>query len=338
MLRHPSYQGLREDKKASSVVREATVALPTRKRVGRSTARDDHAEVAGIAISHPDRVVFPDPGATKLDLAQYYEVLAEHMLPHLRGRPLSLLRCPAGTAAKCFFQKHFGPGELKSLRRIEIEEHKGRVQYVMARNAPDLVALAQAGIVELHPWGSRADDLGRPDRLIFDLDPAPGVTWARVIETALALKERLEYLDLVSFVKTTGGKGLHVVVPLQRRALWQEAKEFARSLATRFVEAAPSLYTVSPLKRSRTGKIFIDYLRNDRGSTAVAPYSVRARPGAPVAMPIRWDEVTPDLRPEAYTLKTVPSLIARCADPWRNMPKRRQLISAAAMNSVKGRG
>jgi bifunctional non-homologous end joining protein LigD len=341
VLRHPSFQGLREDKSPKDVVRERTGASaetrdPVRKASDRKTApaaeRDNVA--AGVAITHASRVIFPDIGATKLDLARYYEAVGDVMVPHLRDRPLSLLRCPEGVGATCFFQKHFGKTELKSLSRVKVQERKGNMEYLVLQTTSDLVELAQHGIVELHPWGCRADDLERPDQMIFDLDPDPSVDWATVVETAHALKQHLEELGLTSFAKTTGGKGLHLVLPLQRKASWDEVKEFARAFAESVVEAAPSMFTANPLKRMRKGRIFVDYLRNDRGSTAVAPYSVRAREGAPVAMPMPWSEITRKLDPRRFTLRTAPALVAKRPDPWRDMSKVRQQITERARRAV----
>lgn len=342
LLRHPSFQGLREDKKPAEIIREkpdvtrASKPAPKSKpaRAAKSPAAGGPATVAGIAITHPDRLVFPKAKATKLDLARYYEIVADWMLPELRERPLSLLRCPEGIAEQCFFQKHFKSGELRALPRVTIEEKEGKHEYLMARTAGDLVALVQNGIIEFHPWGARGDDPEKPDRLIFDLDPASPAQWKRVVETALVIRARLKEIGLEFFAKTTGGKGLHVVVPLQRRASWDEAKEFTRALAESFVTAVPAQFTINPLKQKRAGKIFIDYLRNDRGQTAVAPYSVRARDGAGVAMPLAWDEVTAELRPGDFTLRTVPDLLRKRTDPWRDIAKIRQVITAAARRDL----
>ena len=341
VVRQASFQGLREDKRPTEVVRERAGAAASTKdpmpksasATNPSTATGD-STVAGVAITHASRVVFPDTGATKLDVARYYQAVAEVMVPHLRGRPLSLLRCPEGVADTCFFQKHFGKSELRSLERISVQERKGKVDYLVLRTARDLVELAQHGIIELHPWGCRADDIGRPDQVIFDLDPDPTVTWATVVDTALALKQHLEDMGLVSFAKTTGGKGLHVVVPLQRKASWNEVKAFAKAFADSVVAAAPSMFTANPLKKLRAGKIFVDYLRNDQGSTAVAPYSLRAREGAPVSLPMPWSEITKKLDPKRFTLRTVPALIAQRVDPWREMAKVRQFITERARRAV----
>ncbi len=340
VLRQPSFQGLREDKRPTDVVREgastagASNPVPKSNKGTAPAKAASDATVAGVAISHASRVVFADVGATKLDVARYYEAVADVMVPRVRGRPLSLLRCPEGVADTCFFQKHFGKTELRSLERISVRERKGKVDYLMLGTTRDLVELAQHGIIEIHPWGCRADDIDRPDQVIFDLDPDPGVGWAMVVDTALALKQHLADMGLVSFAKTTGGKGLHVVVPLQRKASWDEVKAFARAFAESVVAAAPALFTANPLKKLRTGKIFVDYLRNDQGSTAVAPYSLRAREGATVSMPIPWSEVTKSLDPKRFTLRTVPGLIAKRSDPWREMAKVRQTITERARRVV----
>ena len=341
VLRHPSFQGLRQDKDPKDVVRERTGATaetkdPVRKASDRKTtpAAERDNVVAGVAITHASRTIFPDMGATKLDVARYYEAVGNVMVPHLRDRPLSLLRCPEGVGATCFFQKHFGKTELKSLSRLSVQERKGKMEYLVLHTTSDLVELAQHGIVELHPWGCRADDLERPDQLIFDLDPDPSVEWASVVDTAHALKQHLEELGLTSFAKTTGGKGLHLVLPLQRKASWDEIKEFSRAFAESVAEAAPSMFTTNPLKRLRKGKIFVDYLRNDKGSTAVAPYSLRAREGAPVAMPMPWSEITKKLDPRRFTLRTVPALVSKRPDPWRDISKVRQEITERARRAV----
>jgi len=341
VLRHPSFQGLREDKKPTEITREKAVPAGSSKsaakpatRAGKAASTGTGASAAGITISHPDRVVFPKLGATKLDLARYYEAVAERMLPQIANRPLNLLRCPDGIASQCFFQKHFKPTELKSLPRVAVEESEGRHEYVMVRNAGDLLSLVQFGVIEFHPWGALGDDPDRPDRLIFDLDPDSPKQWKQVVETALVMRDRLKELGLDSFAKTTGGKGLHVVVPLQRRGGWDDAKAFTHAFAESFVQAMPSMFTVNLLKKHRAGKIFIDYLRNDRGQTGVAAYSVRARDGGTVAWPLDWSEVTPKLEPARYTLQTVPALLGKRKDPWAAMLKTRQQISAAARREL----
>lgn len=326
-LRHPSFRGLREDKPARTVGREGPVALASAAPIKKSADRDNI--VAGVVISHPDRGVFPDTRVSKIDLARYYESVAERMVPEIAGRPLSLLRCPEGIAGDCFFQKHFAHG-VESLRRVTIKEEHATREYLVLRDTHDLVALAQEGVIEVHPWGALADDPDSPDRLIFDFDPAPELPFAAVIEAAKALREMLARLELTSFVKTTGGKGLHVVLPLRRDVTWEELKGFAHAVALIVAENAPEHFTANPLKRERKGRIFVDYLRNGRGATAVAPYSVRARSGAPVAMPIRWDELDRRFKSDRYDVLTVPKLLrGRRSDPWADIGKVRQSIAAA---------
>jgi bifunctional non-homologous end joining protein LigD len=341
VLRHPSFQGLREDKSANSIGRERAVAVAgaaVAAAVKRSAAPAKSANtVAGVIISHPTRIVFPDNGITKLDLARYYDGVAEWIMPELVDRPLSLLRCPEGIGAECFFQKHFATG-VKGVRRVAIKEEHATRDYLVLRDTHDLIALAQEGIIEIHPWGSRADDPDAPDRLIFDFDPDPALPFSAVMEAAKSLRKMLARLKLTSFLKTTGGKGLHVVLPLRRDVDWDQLKNFAQAIALLVVENAPDHFTANPLKKERQGKIFIDYLRNGRGATAVAAYSVRARPGAPVALPIRWEELTPRFKPAKFDLKTAPKLLkARRVDPWREIGTVKQSIAAAikALGSSK---
>jgi bifunctional non-homologous end joining protein LigD len=332
ILRHASFQGLREDKPAKAIGREQSRKDPPPAKTATSANR-----VAGIAITHPDRVVYPDIGITKLAMAQYYAAVADWILPEISHRPLSLLRCPEGIGGQCFFQKHFATG-VRSLDRVAIAERRGTGEYVVVRDQGDLIALVQEGIIEIHPWGARADDPEKPDRLVFDLDPAPEIAFSTVIEGARTVRGLLDQIGLVSFVKTTGGKGLHVVVPLRRKLDWPPIKAFARGMADTLVAANPGSFTANPLKRERKGKIFIDYLRNDRGSTAVAAYSLRARPGAPVAMPVAWDDLTRAFRPDRFTLATVPErLAARRVDPWRGIDDAARSLPADVVKSLRAR-
>jgi bifunctional non-homologous end joining protein LigD len=341
VLRHPSFQGLREDKPARSVTRES--ALPAGK-AAKAAAADDPAapepgsknpmrksveKIEGVAISHPDRIIWPDLGITKRQLIEYYAAIADWILPHIANRPLSLLRCPGGIAEKCFFQKHFTTG-MNGIERVRIDEKSGPGEYLVLRDKHDLVLLIQEGIVEIHPWGATADDPDSPDQFIFDFDPAPDLPFAAVTEAAKAMRDYLAAMKIESFCKTTGGKGLHVVAPLRRGIRWEELKTFTKKIAQNFATAAPDRFTINPLKRERTNRIFVDYLRNDRGSTAVSPYVVRARPGATIALPIDWNEVNARLNPSRYTIRTVPKLLAaRKSDPWAGMITHRQTIAAA---------
>jgi bifunctional non-homologous end joining protein LigD len=303
-------------------------------RASGARKRDEAISVEGVRLTHPDKVLFADQGITKSGLVAYYRSVASRMLPHVAGRPLSLVRCPEGQAKTCFYQKHLGRTAPAALGHVEIVEREGPAVYSIVNDLAGLVGLVQIGILEIHPWGSRADDVERPDRLIFDLDPAPELPWQRVAEAAAAVRDDLAAMGFQSFLKTTGGKGLHVVVPIARRHDWPEVKEFARAFAEAMVDEAPGLYTLNMLKKERVGKIFLDYLRNDRGATAIAPYSTRARSGAPVAAPLAWGELTSAARPE-FTVTTMPGRLAALAvDPWADIEKIKQRISPAARKAL----
>ncbi|WP_431855850.1 non-homologous end-joining DNA ligase [Azospirillum sp.] len=264
--------------------------------------KTDTIDIAGVTLSHPDKVLWPEQGVSKRDLAAYYVSVADRILPHVANRPLTLVRCPAGRKGACFVQKHPWPGLPRAVRRLRC----GDEEWVGVDDLAGIVALVQVGVLELHPWGATADDLDRPDRIVLDLDPAEGVPWTRVVEGARALRTDLEGMGLRSFVKTTGGKGLHVVLPIEPAADWDTAKAFAHGVAVRLAEREPDRYTTNPLKEARKGRIFLDHLRNSRGATAVAAYSTRARPGAPVATPLRWDELSEDPQVNRRTLADPP--------------------------------
>ncbi|HYG88627.1 MAG TPA: non-homologous end-joining DNA ligase [Azospirillum sp.] len=265
-------------------------------------AKTETIDIAGVRLSHPDKVLWPEQGVTKRDLAEHYVTVAERILPHVANRPLTLVRCPSGREGACFVQKHPWTGLPKAVRRLRC----GDEEWVGVDDLAGIVALVQMGVLELHPWGATADDLDRPDRVVLDLDPDEGVPWARVVEGARALHDDLEAMGLQSFVKTTGGKGLHVVLPVEPAAGWEAVKAFAHDLAARLAAREPDRYTTNPLKEARTGRIFLDHLRNSRGATAVAAYSTRARPGAPVATPLRWEELSEDPAVNRRTLADPP--------------------------------
>ena len=284
------------------------------------------ALIAGVRLTHPDRVLWPEQGITKRALATYLVTVADRLLPETAGRPLTLLRCPQGPERKCFVQRHPGEGAPPELRTVEIAEDDGKATYVTADDPPALVALAQIGVLELHPWPARAEDPEHPDRLILDLDPGEGVGFPAVVEAALRLRDLLADLGLESFPRTTGGRGLHVVVPLLPEHGWDAHLAAARALAERLAATSPERYTTAMPKVERRGRIFVDYLRNGRGASAIASCSPRARTGAPVATPLAWEELTSGLNPSAFTLLSLPERLAARPDPWAGTLALRQVL------------
>ena len=284
-------------------------------------------ELLGVRLSSPDKILWEEQGVTKSELADYYLAVADRILPHIARRPVTLVRCPTGADKKCFYQRHPASGVLPQLKEVAIPGFDEPYLYI--EDEAGLVAAVQMGTLELHPWGVTVERPDRPDRIIFDLDPAEGLGFDSVVAAALDVRDRLEAIGLRSFAKTTGGKGLHVVVPILPDAEWRDAKAFAKGLAEQMSEERPDLYLARISKAEREGRIFIDYLRNDPTSTAVGPYSTRSRPGAPVSLPITWDEVTPGLDPKAFNLRTVPGLIADKPDPWAEIFDVRQSLPKA---------
>ncbi|MCA9557383.1 MAG: DNA ligase D, partial [Myxococcales bacterium] len=283
--------------------------------------------VAGVRLSHPDKVLFPDAEVTKLDVARYLERVAARLLPGLAGRPLSLVRCPDGRGEDCFFQKHPGRGTPDTLGQVVDEDGDA---YLVVDDLAGVVSLAQLGTLELHVWGARADRLDRPDQIVFDLDPSPDVGWSQVVELARALRQHLEALGLGAFLRLTGGKGLHVVSPIERRSTWDEVKTFAHDVARGFARRDPTRYTDKLSKQRREGRVFIDYLRNGRGATAIASYSPRARPGAPVAWPIAWSALDPTAEgPAKVALLDVLRDGLPSANPWADFDDARRALTKA---------
>jgi bifunctional non-homologous end joining protein LigD len=283
VVRHASFLGLREDKEATEVVPELPVA---------DTAPRSADKPFGIAISHPDRVIDPEGGITKGQLAAYYAAMAEPMLRWMAARPVSLVRCPQGRAKKCFFQKHDAGSFGDTVGHVAVREKDGSSQdYLVVEDGAGLLACVQMGTIEFHGWGAPASDIERADRLVFDLDPDEGLDFAAVISAAEHLRDLLAEMGLATFPMVTGGKGVHVIAPLTPEAEWPEVKDFARRFAAALAQNEPDRFTAALAKKQRTGRIFIDYLRNQRGATAVMPYSARARPGAPVAVPVSWQEL-----------------------------------------------
>lgn len=307
-LRHASFRGLREDKDARDVVREKA---PDTERA--TAAR---AEQSVVRLTHPDRLYWPDQGVTKQGLADYYADIWRYIAPFIVNRPLALLRCPNGVEGEKFFQKHAWKGIDPNI--VLIDDPKGDEEPLLSVNDLDgLIALVQSAALEIHPWGSTASDWERPDVIIMDLDPGEEVAWELVIAAAEETRDRLQAFGLASFVKTSGGKGLHVVAPVKPKAEWPQVKAFTKSIADAMTHDSPSKFVSTIAKSKRRGKILVDYLRNQRGATAVAPYSPRARPGAPVSVPLGWDELCEAIGPAYFTIaKTLARLDSIKSDPW----------------------
>jgi bifunctional non-homologous end joining protein LigD len=289
--------------------------------------------VAGVTITHPERELFAAPAIAKGELAAYVELVAPWMLPHVQGRPLQLLRCPDGVGEGCFVQRHWTVRTTKAVRTVDVAEADGDTSpYAVVTDAAGLATLVQHGAVEVHAWQSRADRLDRPDRLVLDLDPAPGVTWARVVAGAQAIRELLQDAGLASWCKVSGGKGVHVVAPLDRRLDWEAHAAFARGLAERLAHEEPDAYVAGASKADREGRIYVDWVRNVRGATAIAPWSPRARDGAPVAVPLPWDELRAARRADRWGVRDVPALLREWgdADPWADLARTRQSIGRNA--------
>ena len=307
---------------------------PPRGRSGAAKKALSSPAIATVKITHPERVVYPDAGITKLMVAEYYARVAPKLLQYVAGRPLSIVRCPDGVQGACFFQKHVREYQIPGVREALIEDGSGRNPYFVADTERALAGLAQMNALELHVWGARLAAIERPDTLVLDLDPDPDLPWARVVAAARQARALLHELDLEAFLKTTGGKGLHVVVPLEARHGWDAVKRFAERIAVHLAGTRPDEFTATMSKAKRSGKIFVDYLRNARGATAVALYSLRARPGATVAAPLSWDELSAGVSPSDFTIDTVPERISRGKDPWADYARRRQRLTAARLKAL----
>ncbi len=336
LVRQAAFKGLREDKPADEVQAEDPAPPATTEAAKPTPAAAKPASniVVGVTISRPEKIMWPDAGdgqpVTKLDLARYYEVVGPWMMPHLKGRPCSIIRAPDGYAGEKFFQRHGMAGQSNLLELVTVSGD--RKPYLQIDRIEGLAAVAQTGALELHPWNCAPFQPDLPGRLVFDLDPAPDVPFAAVIEAAKAMRVRLEALGLVAFCKTTGGKGLHVVTPLALEKTgnpdWPTAKTFAQAVCRAMADEAPDRYLVNMSKKLRDGRIFLDYLRNDRMSTAAAPLTPRARPGAPVSMPLTWPQVKAGLDPARFTIRTVPALLAR-SRAWAEYCDAERPLSAA---------
>lgn len=339
-LRHPVFRGLREDREPGEIEMTGAVDMQeTAAHAGEASSRPQRApgeaRVAGVRLTHPDKVMYPEQGATKLDLARYYEDIQDWVLPQLANRPLTLVRCPEGRHKECFYQKHLAKSQAKNVARVGFRESRGVKEYAYVRNIADVVSLVQAGVLEFHPFGSQVGDVEHPDVMVFDLDPSPGVAWSEMLRTARDLRSRLEDLGLGTFLRTTGGKGLHIVVPLEPQADWDTVKTFAQTVAEQHAQENPQHLTTNMSKQKRRGKILIDYLRNARGSTAIASYSARAREGAPIAVPVRWDELSPALRGDRYKLHNIRRRLAALKeDPWQDFIAARKPLTDKLCKSI----
>jgi bifunctional non-homologous end joining protein LigD len=318
----------RAPKAAKRAKRARKAELPQFVSPQPETGKTGDSTVSGIKISHPDRLIWPSLGITKLELARYCEAVADRLVPQVANRPLTLVRCPDGAEAKCFYQRHLNmgasPGKVLTFKR----ERSSKGYYIFVNTLAGVVSVVQNGAVEFHTWGATLPDAKHPDRITIDLDPDPELPWKKLVEATKLTRTLIEGLKLKCFLKTTGGKGLHVVFPIQRRHSWDEVKEFAHSIAKFLVKAEPGMFTANMAKSRRGGKVFVDYLRNAETASAVSAYSPRARPGAHVSMPLAWDELDKtDIR-GAFTVKNAPQRLAREKDPWAEYDATRQSITA----------
>ncbi|MCL9683638.1 DNA ligase D [Legionella maioricensis] len=326
-LRHPSFQGLRLDKKAKSVKKELAQSLEKPEKLLKSQSKPEiKKKSSSFKISHPDKIIYPEDHIAKEDLLHYYEFVSHLMLPYLKNRPLTLLRCPEDYQ-HCFYQRHYNEGTPAELKAITIESKKKREKYIYLDDKKGLLSLVQMGVLEIHPWGSQIKTLEYPDWITIDLDPAPDVEWKKVVAAAFDVKRNLEQYKLTSFVKTTGGKGLHVVIPIKPKYDWDAIKNFTHVFVRFMEQLKPKEYIGKMSKSKRTGKIFIDYLRNQRSATAIAVYSTRARPHAPLSIPIEWDELSHDKSDTDFFLKNIfARLDTQKIDPWQNFLKMKQSL------------
>jgi bifunctional non-homologous end joining protein LigD len=291
----------------------------------------DEAEFRGVRLTSPDKVLYPDEGITKADIAAYWDAVAEAALPWMRGRPMTLVRCPDGIGGECFYQKRAADSIPRAVGRIDVGEDE---PYMLVDDAEALLSLVQFGTLEFHPWNARADRLDRPDTVVLDLDPGPGVGWPDVLQGAQRVRDLLAGVGLRCWPRASGGKGLHVVVPLTRRNSWHDTRDFARAIADRLASEEPDRYVEVAAKDRRDGRIFIDYMRNTRGATSVCNYSTRARPGAPVAVPLTWEEALASGEPPRWSIARVPDRLRAHPEPWAGFSTARQSITRAARRAL----
>jgi bifunctional non-homologous end joining protein LigD len=331
IVRHAVFHGLRIDKPAREIGREKTDMPDIQKKKSKTALQKNGDSVAGVAISHPDRVIDPFSGVTKIELARYYEAISARLLPHLKARPVALLRAPEGINAEQFFQKHRAHLAIPKVRILGAKLDPGHEPLMVIDSTEALVGAAQMGTLELHTWNAIATSIERPDRMIFDLDPDPALPWSRMVEAATLTKALLDELGLQSFLKTSGGKGLHLVVPLARRHSWDSVKRFSQAVAEHLAATISARFSAKMGPKNRIKKVFVDYLRNRRGASTVAAFSARARPGIAVSTPIHWDELAELKGSDHWTIRNLSGRLENLKnDPWQSYAKTRQSLSRAA--------
>jgi len=342
LVRQAAFKGLREDKPAVEVTRESSVAQAPQEadaveqKKKPSTLGQQKTEMGGVKITHPEKILDAESGLTKRALAEYFEAVADNMLPHVADRPLSVVRCPDGNRKPCFFQKHTGVGTAHEVKSVSIRNRKNgeKEEFLTVDSVEGLIGLAQMGVLEVHTWGCRNESVDQPDRIVFDLDPDSAIKWEMLASTALEFRKRLNKVGLKSFLKGTGGKGLHVVAPIVPEYDWRTIKEFAHELVLQLEREQPKLYVSKMSLAARKGRIFLDYLRNDRESTSVAPYSPRARSGAPVSMPLKWDELKLGEMPKFHISDFQEWRSRLRKDPWKELLEVRQKLTSKALGQA----
>ena len=342
LVRQAAFKGLREDKPAVEVTRESSVAQAPQEadaveqKKKPSTLGQQKTEMGGVKITHPEKILDAESGLTKRALAEYFEAVADNMLPHVADRPLSVVRCPDGNRKPCFFQKHTGVGTAHEVKSVSIRNRKNgeKEEFLTVDSVEGLIGLAQMGVLEVHTWGCRNESVDQPDRIVFDLDPDSAIKWEMLASTALEFRKRLNKVGLKSFLKGTGGKGLHVVAPIVPEYDWRTIKEFAHELVLQLEREQPKLYVTKMSLAARKGRIFLDYLRNDRESTSVAPYSPRARSGAPVSMPLKWDELKLGEMPKFHISDFQEWRSRLRKDPWKELLEVRQKLTSKALGQA----
>lgn len=346
LIRQSSFRGLREDKLSHEVTREMPAveddcrdcppSSAGRAAIPRTNSTPAGQSLNGVRITHPGKTVDEQSGLTKLEIAEYYRAVAENLLPHIADRPITVVRCPDGVGKPCFFQKHVGLGLPAGVGRASIANRKSEKEeeFLTVKTVEGLLGLAQLGALEIHPWGSKIDSVDKPDRIIFDLDPDEAVSWSTLASTAEQLRARLKQLNLASYLKSTGGKGLHVVVPIQPEFEWVVVKQFAYAVALQMEKSNPRLYLTKMTKAARTNRIYIDYLRNDREATAIAPFSTRARPGVPVAVTLDWKELKSPAPPRFFVSNFESWKKRLLRDPWQTMLASKQKLGLRALRAL----